>query len=299
MQESALLCSFVNKVTRPAITAWIAARCLQREADKMSGYFPYISGYFPYKGALNYGLYRGRRFKMKPVTTRKTPLKDCNTEKMNIIAYLTHSYVLRVVLTTLFFVLPAAHANDAESGAKNPQVMMSTSVGDILVELDPAKAPKSVENFLSYVTGEFYDGTIFHRVIDGFMIQGGGFTTDFQRKETRTPIKNEANNGLKNQRYTIAMARTNAPHSATSQFFINTEDNGSLDHSGATARGWGYAVFGRVIEGVEVVNAISTTVTGPGGPFSRDTPQETIVIESVRLVGGAEDATKEEGQASQ
>lgn len=214
---------------------------------------------------------------------------------MNIIACLTHSRALRVFFTAWVLLLPAAHAADGDASAgSNPQVLMSTSEGEILVELDAVKAPKSVENFLNYVNGEFYDGTIFHRVIDGFMIQGGGFTAEFERKDTQPPIKNEANNGLKNQRYTIAMARTNAPHSATSQFFINTEDNGSLDHSGATARGWGYAVFGRVIKGVEVVNTISTTITGPGGPFSRDTPQKSIVIEKVRLVNAGADATKAE-----
>ncbi len=258
-------------------------------------------GYFRDLCALTFGEKPSRRPKTKFVNNRKTQSRDCNAEKMNIIACLTPSRALCVLITSLALLLPAAHASDAEPASSDkPQVLMSTSVGEILVELDAVKAPKSVENFLTYVNGEFYDGTIFHRVIDGFMIQGGGFTADFNRKETRTPIKNEANNGLKNQRYTIAMARTNAPHSATSQFFINTEDNVSLDHSGATARGWGYAVFGRVIEGADVVDAISTTVTGPGGPFSRDTPQKTIMIEKARLVT-AEEATAEaeEGAASQ
>jgi len=198
---------------------------------------------------------------------------------------------LTSMLATLALLITgsALYAADGEANAQTPpdpdkpQVLLSTSEGDILLELDRKLAPKSVENFLGYVTDEFYDGTIFHRVIDGFMIQGGGFTADFQRKDTRPPIRNEANNGLKNQRYTIAMARTNAPHSATSQFFINTEDNHPLDHSGATPRGWGYAVFGRVVEGIEVVQTISQTITGPGGPFSRDAPQKTIVIEKVTL----------------
>lgn len=182
---------------------------------------------------------------------------------------------------------PAAAANPDK-----PHVLMTTSEGEILLELDRRLAPKSVENFLGYVSDEFYNGTIFHRVIDGFMIQGGGFTADFKRKETRDPIRNEANNGLKNQRYTISMARTNAPHSATSQFFINTEDNLPLDHTGATQRGWGYAVFGRVVDGVDVVKTISQTITGPGGPFSRDAPQKTIVIEKVALMPAANDAVE-------
>jgi len=165
-----------------------------------------------------------------------------------------------------------------------PLVNIETSAGKIVLELDATMAPGSVENFLGYVNDGFYDGTIFHRVIDGFMIQGGGFTSEFEKKETRDPISNEANNGMKNRRYSIAMARTNAPHSATAQFFINTVDNDSLDYTSSTPRGWGYAVFGHVVDGFDVVNSISSTVTGPGGPFSRDTPQEPIVITKVQML---------------
>ena len=175
-----------------------------------------------------------------------------------------------------------------------PLVNIETSEGMIVLELDATQAPGSVENFLAYVNDGFYDGTIFHRVIDGFMIQGGGFTEDFKRKETRDPISNEANNGMKNRRYSIAMARTNSPHSATAQFFINTVDNNSLDYTSSTPRGWGYAVFGHVVDGFEVVNNISSTVTGPGGPFSRDTPQEPIVITKVQLHDESEPAATEE-----
>lgn len=168
--------------------------------------------------------------------------------------------------------------------AEAPQVRLSTTYGDMIIELEPERAPVSVENFLKYVEDGFYTGTIFHRVIEGFMIQGGGFDAAFKRKETRSAIPNEANNGIRNQRYTISMARTNSPHSATAQFFINTEDNRNLDHTAPTARGWGYAVFGRVIEGQEIVDKISQMPTGPGGPFSRDAPREQIVINQVLLV---------------
>ncbi len=186
-----------------------------------------------------------------------------------------------------------AQADESASDSSVQLVEMSTSAGRIVIEVDGKKAPATVENFLTYVSDGFYDGTIFHRVIDGFMIQGGGFTADFQRKETRAPIRNEANNGLKNNRFTIAMARTNAPHSATAQFFINTVDNTPLDYTASTQRGWGYAVFGRVIEGFDVVESISGTVTGPGGPFPRDTPKETIKIEKVVVMLPAEsDSTK-------
>jgi len=158
------------------------------------------------------------------------------------------------------------------------KVQLSTTAGDLVLELDSNSAPASVRNFVRYVNEDFYDGTIFHRVIEGFMIQGGGFTTDYKRKPTHSPVPNEANNGLRNQRYTISMARTNAPHSATSQFFINSVDNANLDHTSPTPRGWGYAVFGRIIEGQEIVDQISQVATGPGGPFGRDAPREQVVI---------------------
>ncbi len=157
----------------------------------------------------------------------------------------------------------------------NPMVIIKTSKGDIKLELDSENAPITVDNFLAYVEDGFYDGTIFHRVINNFMVQGGGFTTDMQQKPTNAPIKNEADNGLKNERGTIAMARTGVVDSATSQFFINHTDNAFLDHG---KRDFGYAVFGRVVDGMEVVDAIATVQTGPG-----DVPNEQIVIETVEI----------------
>jgi cyclophilin family peptidyl-prolyl cis-trans isomerase len=158
-----------------------------------------------------------------------------------------------------------------------PRVRLETSLGNVVLELDRARAPATVDNFLGYVNDGFYDGTIFHRVIDGFMIQGGGYTADFSRKSTRAPIKNEADNGLKNTRGTISMARTRDPHSATAQFFINVVDNAPLDYKTPDARGWGYAVFGQVVEGMEVVDKIRTQPTSVQGGF-RDVPVKTINI---------------------
>ena len=140
--------------------------------------------------------------------------------------------------------------------ADNPKVQMETTEGTITIELYPDKAPKSVENFLAYVDEGYYDGTVFHRVIDGFMIQGGGFTGELQKKPTKDAIENEADNGLKNERGAISMARTGDPHSATSQFFINHKDNDFLNHSGKNPRGWGYAVFGKVTDGMDVVKKV-------------------------------------------
>ena len=163
----------------------------------------------------------------------------------------------------------------------NPKILMKTSKGDIIIELFPQKAPVTVENFLRYVDDGFYDGTIFHRVIKGFMIQGGGYTTELHRKSTRPPIKNEATNGLSNKRGTIAMARTMEINSATAQFFINLVDNTFLDHRDNTPEGYGYCVFGRVIQGMDVVDAIAEvkTMTRRG---MRNVPRETIEIISVR-----------------
>jgi peptidyl-prolyl cis-trans isomerase B (cyclophilin B) len=159
-------------------------------------------------------------------------------------------------------------------------VEMTTNAGVIRIELDDAKAPGSVENFLSYVRNGHYDNTVFHRVIKGFMIQGGGFEPGMKQKPTAAPINNEANNGLKNQRYSVAMARTSAPHSATAQFFINTTDNGFLDFTSETPQGWGYAVFGRVISGKEVVDAIEKVTTGRKG-MHENVPVSDVVIERV------------------
>ncbi|MBL8250412.1 MAG: peptidyl-prolyl cis-trans isomerase [Candidatus Competibacter sp.] len=167
-----------------------------------------------------------------------------------------------------------------------PQVRLDTSLGPITLELAADKAPKTVDNFLAYARAGFYNGTIFHRVIDGFMIQGGGFTADFQQKPTRAPVSNEADNGLKNVRGSIAMARTSDPQSATAQFFINVKDNAALDYRAATPQGWGYAVFGKVIDGMETVDKIRKVATGPGGPgggFS-DVPATPVVIKAVEIL---------------
>ncbi len=180
----------------------------------------------------------------------------------------------------------AAGPRPAPTGARsvNPQVELHIAGhGVITLELDAAKAPKSVENFLAYVRDGHYDGTIFHRVIDGFMIQGGGFEPGMKQKPTRAPIENEAANGLKNDRYTIAMARTQAPHSATAQFFINVADNGFLNHTAPTLQGWGYAVFGRVVKGTEVVDAIRKVATGRRG-FHDDVPVQDVVITKAAVV---------------
>jgi peptidyl-prolyl cis-trans isomerase A (cyclophilin A) len=165
--------------------------------------------------------------------------------------------------------------------AANPQVALKTTQGTIVLELDAAKAPKTVENFLQYVKDGFYDGTIFHRVIDNFMIQGGGMTADMREKPTRAPIPNEAKNGLKNVAGSIAMARTMDPHSASAQFFINTKDNTFLDYP--SRDGWGYAVFGRVVEGMDVVRKIGKAATGNAG-MHQNVPTTPIVVESAKLI---------------
>jgi peptidyl-prolyl cis-trans isomerase B (cyclophilin B) len=158
-------------------------------------------------------------------------------------------------------------------------VILHTNHGDITIELDAARAPKTVENFLQYVRDGHYDGTVFHRVIDGFMIQGGGFAPGMQQRPTRTPVANEADNGLTNARYTIAMARTNDPHSATAQFFINVADNPGLDYRSSTPQGYGYCVFGKVVGGTDVVDRIKGVQTGASG-FHRDVPRDDVVITS-------------------
>ena len=179
-----------------------------------------------------------------------------------------------ITLAAMFIVAPV-HAQEA------PKVKLATSVGDIVVELNPAKAPKTVENFLTYVKDKHYDGTVFHRVIDGFMIQGGGFTADMQQKPTKAPIPLEAANGLKNDTYTIAMARTGNPNSATAQFFINVKDNAMLN--APQPDGHGYAVFGKVVSGQEVVDKIKAVPTGNKGPF-QNVPTTPVVITSATLV---------------
>jgi cyclophilin family peptidyl-prolyl cis-trans isomerase len=185
---------------------------------------------------------------------------------------------MKSTLISIMMMLAVAFAAIA---GDNPRVEMDTTKGKIILELYADKAPKTVKNFLAYVDAGFYDGTIYHRVIPNFMIQGGGFTADMKQKKTQAPIDNEADNGLRNERGTIAMARTSNPHSATAQFFINTKNNDFLNHKGKSPQGWGYAVFGRVAEGMDVVDAISKVKTGARGPF-RDVPSDPVVITRVK-----------------
>ncbi len=176
--------------------------------------------------------------------------------------------------------------------AADPQVEIKTNMGSIVVELYPAKAPKTVENFLQYVKDGHYKGTIFHRVIPRFMIQGGGVGVDFSEKKMRAPIPIEADNGLRNDIGTIAMARTSDPNSATAQFFINHADNDFLNYTAPTQRGWGYAVFGKVVKGMDVVNRIAAIPTGPRGPFPSDVPSQPVIIEDARLLPSDKPAAK-------
>jgi peptidyl-prolyl cis-trans isomerase B (cyclophilin B) len=186
-----------------------------------------------------------------------------------------------IVILGALVALVAAGAGMAV--AANPKVEMETSKGKIVIELFPDKAPETVKNFLNYVETKYYDGTIFHRVIPKFMIQGGGFTADMKQKSAGAPIKNEADNGLKNDRGTIAMARTGDPHSATAQFFINSINNDFLNHKSKTQQGWGYVVFGKVTAGMDVIDAISSVKTVTRGRF-RDVPAETVEIRSARVL---------------
>ncbi len=189
------------------------------------------------------------------------------------------------MLSTMLMLLaqPAA-AEPGPGSAPAPRVRLETTMGTIDVVLYPDRAPETVKNFLAYVDAGSYDGTVFHRVIPGFMIQGGGFDRGYKQKPTRDPIPNEAKNGLTNDLGTIAMARTNAPHSASAQFFINVKGNDFLNAASAQD-GWGYAVFGTVVSGLDVVMSIAKTPTGPGGPFPTDVPRQPVVIESATLVG--------------
>lgn len=188
---------------------------------------------------------------------------------------------MRAMVLCLLGVVGLTQIARGENVGEAPRVVLETNHGNIILELYPDKAPQSVGNFLAYVDEGYYSGTIFHRVIDGFMIQGGGFTDDMTQKSTKNGVPNEADNGLKNSRGTVAMARTTDPHSATSQFFINLVDNAPLDHTDKTPRGWGYTVFGKVVEGMDVVDAIAKAPTGTVGPF-RDVPSETVVIVSAQ-----------------
>lgn len=185
--------------------------------------------------------------------------------------------ILLLCLTLMLFT-----AGNAQAGGK-PVIKLTTTMGDIVLELNPEKAPVTSANFEQYVKDGFYDGLIFHRVIDGFMIQGGGFDAEMNQKETRQPIQNEADNGLANDKYTIAMARTQDPHSATGQFFINVKDNSFLNFKAPTISGWGYAVFGKVVEGKDVVDAIAKVETGSRGFFD-DVPKKAVVITKAEII---------------
>jgi len=192
---------------------------------------------------------------------------------------------MRYLLLTLTSLLLLVSSINAAEDITKKQVKLETSEGDITLELDLTRAPKTVLNFLKYVRSGHYEGTIFHRVIENFMIQGGGFTPEFVRKEPDTTVDNEAANGLSNVRGSIAMARTNDPHSASTQFFINVVDNPGLNHSSKTPRGWGYAVFGKVTKGMNVVDKIRNIRTGPAGPFPSEVPIKTVLIHKATIIG--------------
>ena len=192
---------------------------------------------------------------------------------------------MRVLMLSMLLIFTTTHSFATENNMSdtNTKVKLTTSLGEVVIQLNSEKAPISAANFLNYVNEGFYNGTIFHRIIPDFMAQGGGFDTKFNQKEVHAPIKNEADNGLKNTRGTLAMARTNAPDSATAQFFINYKDNSFLNHTGKNASGWGYAVFGEVIEGMEVVDAMAKQATGNRGGHS-DVPKTDIVIEKAEVL---------------
>jgi peptidyl-prolyl cis-trans isomerase B (cyclophilin B) len=196
-------------------------------------------------------------------------------------AFIPKEAVMRPILSGVALALVAAPAGAEDPGSKAPKVELVTSQGSLVLELDPVKAPITTENFLRYVRDGHYDGLIFHRVIANFMIQGGGYDTEFGERETREPIRNESRNGLSNERGTIAMARTGDPHSATAQFFINLVDNYRLD---GAAGSWGYTVFGRLTDGLDVLDRIGALPTGSGGLFPTDVPVRTVVIEQARVL---------------
>ena len=206
-----------------------------------------------------------------------------NIDNFNQTTYMQKIYYKDVILKKIIIVylfLLFFFAQQVLSESHNSRVILETSLGSITIELNHQAAPETTKNFLNYVEKGFYNNTIFHRVIKGFMIQGGGLTKDMQNKATDPPIRNEADNGLKNRRGTIAMARTNNPHSATSQFFINTVDNHFLDYTGKNSRGWGYCVFGKVVNGMNVVKSIErkpTTVTN----LYRDVPVSDVIIKKI------------------
>ncbi len=190
-----------------------------------------------------------------------------------------------IIQGLIAIVLSAFASANAQDDAY-PRVLIETTAGSMTVELNPTRAPLSVNNFLEYAESGFYEGTIFHRVVAGFVIQGGGYTTDLKLKPTRPNISNESGNGLSNLRGTVAMARTGDPHSADSQFFINLVNNDRLDPMPTR---WGYAVFGEIVEGMDVVDDIGYRATGPAGPFAKDVPAAPVIIEKISLLGAAED----------
>jgi cyclophilin family peptidyl-prolyl cis-trans isomerase len=193
---------------------------------------------------------------------------------------------MTLILGCLLLSPAAAEAQDRKPTpkAKEPVVELTTSMGTIQIKLLPDKAPKTVENFLQYVASGQYDGTVFHRVIESFMIQGGGYDEKYREKTTKTPIENEADNGLSNTRGTVAMARTSDPNSARAQFFINVKDNPGLNHKAKTPSGWGYCVFGRVVSGMDVVDKIKKVPTGAKGSFDSDAPLKEVVIKKARVL---------------
>jgi peptidyl-prolyl cis-trans isomerase B (cyclophilin B) len=188
---------------------------------------------------------------------------------------------IKVMVVVCLMVLGLQTSYSADKSV-NPQVVMVTNIGDVTIELNAEKAPKSVKNFLAYAEKSFYNGLIFHRVIKGFMNQTGSFDAKFQQRPANPPIKNEANNGLLNLKGTIAMARTSNPHSASSQFFINMNDNKFLDFQSEDAKGWGYAVFGKVVAGMEIMEKLNNMPTGPSGIYN-DVPKDMIVIKSIKI----------------
>ncbi len=191
---------------------------------------------------------------------------------------------MRNLLLSMLFLFTTTTAFATENKMTHQKVKLTTSMGDITIQLNSEKAPISSANFLTYVKEGFYNGTIFHRVIKGFMAQGGGFDTSFHQKEVHAPIENEADNGLKNTRGSIAMARTNVPNSATAQFFINYKDNDFLNHTGKNASGWGYAVFAEVIEGIDIVDKMAAEPTGSRAGGHQDVPKTDIVIEKAEII---------------
>lgn len=213
------------------------------------------------------------------MTSRYSPFR--------VVRLMACTFAMAALLPAAASAASAAQSTSTSKGSTSmttsPRVKLQTNHGDMVITLDAAKAPKTVENFLTYVREGFYNGTIFHRVMDGFMIQGGGFEPGMKQKTTHAAVENEANNGLKNDKYTVAMARTNDPHSATAQFFINVANNDFLNHTSPTAQGWGYAVFGKITEGTDIADKIKGVKTGNSG-FHQNVPAEDVIIEKAEIL---------------